>query len=331
VHSLYFSGRLDKAQGAARMNHWEMESAIHVAVTLKDAGFEVSQICCSRMSCFDFAANKFGNVVLIKIVCDIDSYPRCLLRELKIVASHINASPLLVSQMSHGKPLEDDTVYSRSNINIVNVNTLQSFAQQTGNPLVTAGPGGYTAQLYGGLVKRRREQLGLSIGKLAALVGVSRRAIYGYEHGLSKASIISAIKLTEALGVPLVKPIDLLEKHPVEKQCLLMKSKRDLITRLLLNQILKKFGNCDITPIHNAPFDFILNVPNDNYLIIGAAATEQDTDVKSRVNEILSICQIIYAYPVLITENRKNAKMGLSCFSVADLSVLHSPEELIAI
>jgi putative transcriptional regulator len=125
-----------------------MENAIHVAVALKDAGFEVSQICCCRLSCFDFVAKKRDFTVLLKVASDIDSFPVNQLREVKVVASRIPAAALLIGQQSHGKPLDDDTVYSRNNVNIVNPKTIISVAEQTGNPLVYAGPGGYAVQLY---------------------------------------------------------------------------------------------------------------------------------------------------------------------------------------
>jgi putative transcriptional regulator len=312
------------------MNHWEMENAVHLGVALKEAGFEVSQICCSRLSCFDFAAKKRDLTVLLKVASEVDTFSVSASHELKVIASRIPAAALLVSQQSHGKPLEDDTVYSRNNVCVVNEKTIRSIAQQIGNPLVYAGPGGYTVSVDGLLVERRRKELGLSIGQLASMVGVSRRTLYGYERGMARASVASAYKLAVTLGVPVAKPINVLEKTRRQPQCLLFKSKHDLMTKLLLRQVFKKFSSCDISPIHKAPFDFIMSVPNENYLIIGGVAASDEPDLDARVNEILSICRVIYAYPVLITENRKNANLDLSCFTIEDLSVLRSPEELIA-
>jgi predicted transcriptional regulator len=170
----------------------------------------------------------------------------------------------------------------------------------------------------------------LSIGQLASLVGVSRRTLYGYERGMAKASVASAYKLAETLGVPVVKPVNLLAKTRRPPQCLLPKSKHDLMTKLLLRQVFKKFSSCDISPIHKAPFDFIMSVPNQNYLILGGVASSDEPDLNDRIEEILSICRVVYAYPVLITENKKNTNLDLSCFTVEDLRVLRSPEELIA-
>jgi len=311
------------------MNHWEMENAIHLGAALREAGFEVSQMCCSRLSCFDFIAKKRATTILVKVISEVDALPDSASRELKIIASRIPAAALLISKTSHGKPLEDDTVYCRNNVHVINEKTIINIAQQTGNPLVYAGPGGYTVQVDGSLVERRRKELGLSIGQLATMIGVSRRTLYGYERGMAKASVSSAYKLAETLGVPVAKPINVLEKTRNQPECLVLKTKHDLMTKMLLRQVFKKFNSCNISPVHKAPFDFIMSVPNENYLIIGGVATSDEPDLDSRVNEILSICRVIYAYPVLITENRK-AKPDLSCFTIEDLRVLRSPEELIA-
>jgi predicted transcriptional regulator len=312
------------------MNHWEMENAIQLGVALKEAGFEISQICCSRTSCFDFVAKKHDITILLKMASEIDTFSISNLRELKVIASRIPAAALIVSKLSHGKPLEDDTVYRRNNVFVVNEKTIKNVANQTGYPLINASPGGYTVEIDYALVERKRKELDLSIGQLAAKIGVSRRTLYGYERGMAKASVSSAYKLTETLGVPVAKPINILQKTKKQPQYALPKSKHDIMTKILLRQVFKKFSSCDISPVHKAPFDFIMSAPKDNYLIIGSVASENEPDLENRVNELLSICRVIYAYPVLITENKKNTNMNLSSFTIEDLRVLQSPEQLIA-
>ncbi|MEM4704698.1 MAG: hypothetical protein QXJ02_06495, partial [Candidatus Bathyarchaeia archaeon] len=39
---------------------------------LKDAGFTVSETCCSRPSCFDFAARKGQSLIFVKVISDLD-------------------------------------------------------------------------------------------------------------------------------------------------------------------------------------------------------------------------------------------------------------------
>jgi putative transcriptional regulator len=245
------------------MNHWEMENAVALAVALKETGFQVSQICCSRPSCFDFAAKKDDKTVLIKTHSDVDTFSPQDSNELKVIASHVSAASIVISQRTHDKPLEDDTVYSRHAIFVVTEKTIKNIALQTANPLVYAGPGGYFVEIDGTLVEKRRKELGLSVGKLAEMIGVSRRTLYGYERGMAKASVSSAYNLEKTLGSLVVKPINVLEKTRKQLPCLLVKATHAIAGQPLLNKIFKKFAFCDISPIQKAPFDFVMNVPNE--------------------------------------------------------------------
>jgi putative transcriptional regulator len=313
-----------------RMNHWEMENAVALAVALKEAGFQVSQICCSRPSCFDFAARKEDKTVLVKVNSDVDAFPALSALELKVIAGCLSAASLIISQQAHGKPLEDDTVYSRNAVFVVTEKTIKNVALQTANPLIYAGPGGYTVEIDSALIEKRRKKLGLSVGKLAAMIGVSRRTLYGYERGMTRASVTPAYKLAKTLGVPVAKPINVLERTRKQSQCLLIKAKHTIAGKVLLQKIFRKFAFCDISPVHKAPFDFVINVPNGKYVIVGSVAANGERNLDSRMEELLSICRVVRAYPVLITEKRKYPSKAVSCVCMDELSVMRTPEDLIA-
>jgi putative transcriptional regulator len=313
------------------MNHWEMENVVHLGVALHEAGFQVSQICCSRSSCFDFAARRNDTAVLVKVTSDVDAFSPHSARELKVISDRVSAASVLISQQAHGKPLEDDTVYSRSSIFVVTEKTIRNIALRTADPLIYAGPGGYSVEVDGELVERRRKELGLSIGKLAVMIGVSRRTLYGYERGMAKASVKSAYKLAETLGVPVAKPINVLEKTRKHRQCLLMKAHHAFIRKVLLQKVMRKFALCDISPVYRAPFDFVMNVPGDKQVIVGSVAARDERCLEKRVEEIVSVSNLIGARPVLITERPRFSSNDLSCICVDDLSAMRSPEELVAI
>jgi len=307
-----------------------MENAVALGVTLKEAGFQVSQICCSRPSCFDFAARKDDKTVLVKVNSDVDTFPAKSARELKVIAGRFSAASLIISQQAHGKPLEDDTVYSRNAVFVVTEKTIKNIALQTANPLIYAGPGGYTVEIDNALVEKRRKELGLSVGKLAAMIGVSRRTLYGYERGMTRASVTSAYKLAKTLGVPVAKPINVLERTRKQSQCLLIKAKHAIAGKVLLQKIFRKFAFCDISPVHKAPFDFIMNVPNGKYVIMGSVAVNGERNLDNRVEELLSICRVVCAHPVLITEKPETSSKDLFCVCIDELSEMRTPEDLIA-
>jgi putative transcriptional regulator len=312
------------------MNHWEMENAVHLGVALKEAGFQVSQICCSRPSCFDFVTRKEDTTILVKVNSDVDTFSVQSARELKVIAGRVSAASLLISQQTHGKPLEDDTVYSRNGIFVVTEKTVRNIALQTAHPLIYAGPGGYSVEVDGELVEKRRKELGLSIGKLAVMIGVSRRTLYGYERGMAKASVKSAYKLAETLGVPVAKPINVLKSTRKQRQCLLIKARHAFIRKVLLQKVLRKFAFCDISPVYRAPFDFIMNVSHDTGVIVGGVAVSGERNIDKRTEEIKSVCNVIHAHPVLITEKPKVSSKNVSCICMDELSAMRTPEDLVA-
>jgi putative transcriptional regulator len=312
------------------MNHWEMENAVTLGVALTDAGFEVSHVCCSRSSCFDFAARKGERLGLVKVYSEVDGFSAKESRELKVIADRVSAAALVVSQRTHEHLLEDDTVYTRYSVCVVTPKTLRNVAEQTAFPLVYAGPGGYAVEVDGALVEQRRKELGFSMGKLAELVGVSRRTLYGYERGMAKASVASAYNLAKALGVPVAKPIDVLQRTEKQCQCLLHKSKRALEERQMLKKVFCNFAYCDISHVHLAPFDFVLNVPDERLVVLGAVAAGWEKFLNERVDEILSICRVIGAHPVLVTAKTVPSAKDILCVRLDELSEMHSVEELVA-
>lgn len=312
------------------MNRWEADDANSLGVALKEAGFQTSQLCCSRPSCFDFAARKGNKIVLIKLHSDIDTFSRFDSYELRVIAGRVSAASLVISNTTHDKPLEDDTVYSRYSVYVVTGKTLRSIAFRTGLPLVNAGPGGYFVEVDGELIEKRRKELELSIGKLAEMVSVSRRTLYGYERCMAKASVSSAYNLAKVLGVPVAKPINILEKTRKQRACLLSRAKRALAGNMLLQRVFRKFAFCDIAPVQRAPFDFVMNVPEEECTIIGAVVAEGETGVDERTEEILSVSRVVNAHPVLITERRGPCRSDVLCVCADELAVMRSPMDLLA-
>ncbi len=311
------------------MNHWELENRVGLAVALKEAGFAVSQVCVSRQSCFDFAAKKGDRLALIKVYSEVDTFSVHEARELNVVADRLSAAPLVASQHTHEHLLNDDTVYTRYAVMVVTPKTLTNAATETAFPLIYAGPGGYYVQVDGSLVQRRRKELGLSVGRLANEIGVSRRSLYGYEQGMANASVASVYNLTKTLGITVATPIDVLQRTEQPHQCLVQKTKAQE-ERLMLRKVFRNFACCDITHVHRAPFDFIANLPDERMVILGAVAARNEQFLDDRVNEILSLSQVIGAYPVLVAGEKKPSAKDIFCVCLDELSEMHSPAELVA-
>lgn len=295
---------------------------------LKEAGFTVSQRCCSRPSCFDIAARKNASIILIKVQPDIGCASPYDSLELRIISENVSAASLFISEKTRERPLEDDTVYSRYNVLAVTSKTFENIVLRKIYPLIQAGPGGYYVEIDGEIIKRRRQDLGLSIGEIAEKVGVSRRTLYGYERGMAKASVTAAYNLLYTLKVPVAKTVNIFEVPKKQRKIFIARTRGLIIRNKLLQRIFKKLAGNNIVAVKKAPFDFVIAVPEENMRIIGGVAGESETALSQRVDEILSFSKVVKAHPVLVTENQKPLDKDVPCIPSGELSRIKRPEDL---
>ncbi|MBS7633499.1 helix-turn-helix domain-containing protein [Candidatus Bathyarchaeota archaeon] len=264
------------------------------AALLKEAGFMVSKQCSSRPSCFDFAARRNDELLLVKVQADIDNVSMGDSLELKAISKCISAVYLLISMKAREKPLEDDTVYSRYALFAVTPKTFESIMLHNVFPLIQAGPGGCYVEIDCDAIRRRRQELGMSIGDMAKKIGISRRTLYGYEHGMAKASVATAYNLVYTLGIPVARPVNIFEKAKHQhKRCFLTKAKLAIAKNSLLSKVFRKFARYPITVVRKAPFDFVLSIPEEEVKIVGGVADSKEGTLDRRVDEILSVSTVI--------------------------------------
>ena len=312
------------------MAYWGQESIRATETMLRDAGFTVSKVCSSRPSCFDFAARKNKNLVFVKVQPDLGNLSSNDAEELRSIAEYISAASLLVSEKTRDKPLEDDTVYSRYNILAITTRTFESIALHNTKPLIQANPGGCYVEIDGETLKKRRQELRLSVGEMAEMIGISRRTLYGYERSMAKASVTTAYNMMWALGIPVAKPVDIFEKSKARHKCCLLSTARRVITRSkLLQKLFSKFARYDVTTVKKAPFDFVIDVPEEEMRIIGGLAIDKELQLDRRIDEILSLSKVVQAHPLLITTGQKTSHKGIRILECADLSQIKNPEDLI--
>jgi len=311
------------------MTEAQRENVTAAEAVLKEAGFAVSQTCCSRHSCFDFAARKRENLILIRVQSDIDNLSPSDSSELKVVSECLSATSLLVSKKTREKPLEDDTVYSRYNVLAVTSKTFENIVLRENYPLIHAGPGGYYVEIDGEAIKRRRQELGLSTGGIAEMIGISRRTLYGYERGMAKASVAVAYNLVWTLGIPVARPINVFEKSRKQHRCFLTKARHAIARNKLLQKIFRQFARDNITTVERAPFDFVITVPDEKMRIIGGVAKDKERELDRRVDEILSVSRVVQAHPILITEGKKLSNKDILCICKEELYKIKNPEDLI--
>jgi putative transcriptional regulator len=297
---------------------------------LEKAGFQISERCTVRPSCFDLAARRKEQLTLIKVPTNVGSIHAKCASALQMISNCFQAAPLFIGEKSREKPLEDDTVYSRYDIYTINLRTLEDITCREIYPLVEAGPGGYYVKLDGDVIRKKRQKLGLSVGKLAEMVGISRRTLYGYENDMAKASVSSTYKLEWILGIPLVQPIDVFQTEPQSKG-FFAAAKRMIVRNRFLKAVMRKFAhfNLNVAPTERTPFDFIAQFPEEHVNIIGGVTNRKEQNVDRRAKEIISVSKIVEAQPVFITGGQKLQNDDIPLIRYEELMEIRRSKEFI--
>jgi len=311
------------------MNREEMSNAAESV--LKTAGFEISKRCSSRPSCFCMVARKDSDLVFINVPPDIGKITLRDALELQTLSSHFSATPLFIGDKARERQLEDDTIYTRYDIYAVTTKTLEDVVIHGMLPLVEAGPGGYYVRLDGETIRNRRMKLGLSVGKLAEQLRISRRTLYGYERGMAKASVSGAYNLEWILGIPVVKPIDIFKPVP-PNEGFFATAKRLIIKNRFLRTVLKRLTHCHfkVAATSRAPFDFIAQPPNENVNIIGGVTRRRERNIDQRAEEIISISDIVKAQPVFITDGKLVPSSDIPLINSDELEKMQLARDLVS-
>jgi putative transcriptional regulator len=327
--NVYMILRLRLLVERRRMSREEtLNTAEHV---LKSAGFKISKRCISRPSCFCMAARRSEDLAIINVPSDLGKISLKDALQMQAISSLFSATPLFVGNMARDRTLEDDTVYSRYDVYAVTLKTLDDFVNRRMMPLVEAGPGGYYVRLNGDSIRQRRMKLGLSVGKLAEQLRISRRTLYGYERGMVKASVSAAYNLEWILGMPVVKPIDIFKPAPPDAGFFAM-AKRIIVKNRFLKNVMKKLILCDfkVAATTRAPFDFVAQPPNKDVKIIGGVTCRGERSINERAEEILSISEVVEAQPLFVTDGNVVPEIDIPLIVSDELDHFHLAEDWVS-
>ncbi|MFB6129517.1 MAG: transcriptional regulator [Salinigranum sp.] len=182
----------------------------NLTAMLEDAGFVVSDRCAIRPKSFDLAARRGEDVVLLKILGNIDAFDSATGSEMRRLGTYLSATPMVIGLRTRDEDLKPGVVYFRHGVPVLNPDTAMELFVEGVPPLIYAAPGGLYVSIDGDLLADERQERGWSLGQLASELGVSRRTVSKYEDGMN-ASIEVAIKLEELFDRPFSDPVNVLE------------------------------------------------------------------------------------------------------------------------
>jgi len=252
--------------------------AERVEEVLRQAGFSTSDRCYLRPRSFDLAARKGNQFLFLKILSNIDGLNEQTALEVRRLAKHLLASPILVGEKTRDQYLERGAVYFRYGIPTLSLFTLADCLLDEALPLVYAAHGGLYVRIDGTRMRQLRLARGISLGALASELGVSRRTISKYEVEDMDTSVDVALKLEEIFEQELIQPVDPFHHETVEED---KGPVTDTILRLLL-----EIG-FDVVPTGQAPFNAITRL-GDLVVLTGVSKFSQSMLKKARLMSSLS-------------------------------------------
>jgi len=188
----------------------------NVTAMLEDAGFVVSERCAVRPKSFDIAARRREEILLVKILSNIDAFDARTGGEMRRLGGFLGATPLVIGLRTRDQELDPGVAYFRHGVPVFSPDTALDLFVEAVPPLIYAAPGGLYVNIDSEVLADAREQRGWSLGQLAQELGVSRRTVSKYEDGMD-ASVEVATELEEMFDAPLASPVDVFEEESVRE------------------------------------------------------------------------------------------------------------------
>jgi len=182
----------------------------NVTAMLEDAGFAVSDRIAVRPKSFDLAARRGEDVLLVKVLANVDAFDAATGAEMRRLGHYLNATPMVFGLRTRDEELKPGVVYFRHGVPAVSPDTAVDLFVEGVPPLIYAAPGGLYVNIDGEVLADAREERDWSLGQLASELGVSRRTVSKYEDGMN-ASVEVAARLEEVFDEPLASPVDVLD------------------------------------------------------------------------------------------------------------------------
>jgi putative transcriptional regulator len=302
-----------------------------VRSTLERAGFFVSDTHGIRPSSFDLAARRDATLLLVKVLKNIDALDADEAGRLLELGRLFPAIGLVIGQSSGSAELEAGVVYTRYGVPIVSQETLQEYLDKALPPFLYASPGGTFARVDGERLRLLRSQRGLSLGALAGIAGVSRRAVQLYEEGAG-AEVEVIERIETFLGEPIVRPIELFEtrtrgpkpaapsEHDERERPGAGKpgSKRSLTGDALKDGMIAQLDGMglEVVVTVRAPFDALAKTPE-----ILLAATGSLRAALHRAEILHSLARVAEGHAMFIVQEsfHRDSIAGLPILSVTEL------------
>lgn len=278
------------------MNREELLS--EVRKLLSEAGFYVSDPLKLRGISFDLVARRDQDLMILKILQNIDSLTRGDAEQLKALAEALNGRVAVIGNRSSSGNLEEGIIYSRFGTPILSFPTLVEFLKEGVPPFIFAAPGGLYVKIDSDLLRQVRKERNISLGTLAEIAGVSRKAIQMYEEGMG-AVIEVAVKIEEFLNEPIVLPLDPFAYSADSETPLEAPEVLNLLNAEIFG-ILKNIGY-NVLPVARCPFEAITS---DAKILMLTGIERYGPMLERKAQAVTNISRVVEKVAVMVTDKK---------------------------
>ena len=290
--------------------------------TCNKAGLEsTTTVVDDRKICFNIAARKSAFSLLFKVVINADRVTENSTKELHMLSKQLIAKPVIISLKRNRTELEQGAVYERHGIPVISPKTLADTMLRNTLPFVYVKQGGIFVKLNPELLRKLREEQGLSLGAIAEKLGISRRSIYEYERGTTDPPVEKAIHLENLFGpnvIMAVSPFDPPRQSSNEEQATKPNLPEDEIEEQAGDK-LNELG-IDVFFARYAPFDAIARTKDKS--IITCISQTDEYNIAPKLYCVQSLARVLNKPSLLIVEEQEQKKKGVRGVAVLDLKQL---------
>ncbi len=258
--------------------------------------------------CFDILARRRNDLLVIKVVNDANKITPTAAQGMKRISKFFGALPIIIANEIDGSEIEDDIVYSKFNIPVLNEETFEKMLRENA-PLIYVTKGGIYVKLNSSKLRKSREALGLTRGDFARLLGTSRKTIINYEHGLYDATIFVAAKIEEIIGIEVFEKLSIksLKKHFISQK---IKQKNIYYQNRFRNKnlsiftsILRELGFSSISFL-KTPFKAGAKLENRKFKLV-IDLEDKEIITREREEMLVDVAEITCSKAILITKREK--------------------------
>ncbi len=155
-----------------------------------------------------------GRSVLLKVADDAYTLPRSEVAELRGLGATLGLPVGLVAEKYGGREVPGHVMMERLGVPVLSPETLEDYLRTSEGVVAYQSRDTLRVKLNTDALRETRERLGLSLGDLAARLGVSRKTIYQYERGEADPTLEKAERLAQILGEEVIGSIDPFREPP---------------------------------------------------------------------------------------------------------------------